>query len=87
MRTALANPVKLLNIHFSAIENLPGNRIHKNATAKLEVGNKHYLLHNLDILLKVSKQEKQLSNLETAASIIREYEFLSLVNDMKKENL
>jgi len=53
----------------------------------LETIEKHYLQSNLDILLEVYKYENREDSLETAATIIREYEFLSLVNDSKHVKL
>jgi len=89
MRIATATPIKIRKSIISRIEtNSAEKSINVNITAShLETAVKHYLLYNLDILLEVSKQEKMEGDLETAAAIIREYEFLSLVNDSKSESL
>ena len=87
MRTATATPIKLAMRNFSRIENQPVKEALKTTPSHLETAVKHYLLYNLDILLEVSKHEKMEGDLETAASIIREYEFLSLVNDLNQEGL
>jgi len=85
MRTATANPIKSAKRNFSGIETQPGEENLNPNASHLETAVKHYLLYNLDILLEVSKHEKMEGDLETAATIIRNYEFLSLVNDLNQE--
>ena len=87
MRTATATPIKLMKRNFSLIENQSSQEILKSIPSHLETAVKHYLLYNLDILLEVSKHEKMEGDLETAAAIIRNYEFLNLVNDLNQEGL
>jgi hypothetical protein len=85
MRTATTTQIKVARTNLSAIENQSLKGYLKPTDSHLETAVKHYLLYNLDILLEVSKHEKMEGDLETAATIIREYEFLSLVNDLNQE--
>ncbi len=87
MRTATTIPSKSVKRNFSRIQSLPAKENLNPTVSHLETTVKHYLLYNLDILLEVSKHEKLNSNLESAASIIREYEFLSLLNNMNQQGL
>ncbi len=87
MRTATTTQIKVARTNISRIENQPGKEYLNPTTSHLETAVKHYLLYNLDILLEVSKHEKMEGDLETASAIIRNYEFLSLVNDLNQEGL
>ena len=87
MRTATATQIKSTKQNFSGIGNRPAKESPNSFTSHLETAVKHYLLYNLDILLEVSKHEKIGGDMETAASVIRNYEFLSLVNNLNQDGL
>jgi hypothetical protein len=86
MRTATLSPIKTRKTSISLIANQPRKENLSHTPSHMETAVKHYLLYNLDILLEVSKYEKLEGDIDTAATIIREYEFLSLVNDLKQGN-
>jgi len=87
MTTATATQIKVAGTSLSQIKNQPCKENLNGTISHLEIAVKHYLLYNLDILLEVSKREKMEGDLETAAAIIREYKFLSIVNDLNQEGL